>query len=90
MKNLIKHLYEHLITKPKYNKLKIKLEGCREDLEHKTVELNTARRLHQKEKEIWDLRLREQEKEIIELKRRKANENAKRKNIRVSRKEQNN
>lgn len=90
MKNLVNALYEHLITKKKYNKLLIQLEGFKEDLERKTLELNTNRKLLKKEKAIWDKILKEQEEEIIRLKRRKINEKSKTKNTRISTKEQNN
>jgi hypothetical protein len=90
MKNLVNALYEHLITKKKYNKLLIQLEGFKEDLERKTLELNTNRKLLKKEKAIWDKILKEQEEEIIELKRRKINEKSKTKNTRISTKKQNN
>lgn len=90
MKNLVNALYEHLITKKKYNKLLIQLEGFKEDLERKTLELNTNRKLLKKEKAIWDKILKEQEEEIIGLKRRKINEKSKTKNTRISTKKQNN
>lgn len=90
MKNLVNALYEHLITKKKYNKLLIQLEGFKEDLERKTLELNTNRKLLKKEKAIWDKILKEQEEEIIRLKRRKINEKSKTKNTRISTKKQNN
>lgn len=69
--SIIKAIYEHLITKKKYNTLKLKYEVVREDLEKKQVELNTERRIRLKEKEIWEQRLKEQEEEIIKLKRRR-------------------
>lgn len=90
MKNLVNALYEHLITKKKYNKLLIQLEGFKEDLERKTLELNTNRKLLKKEKAIWDKILKEQEEEIIRLKRGKINEKSKTKNTRISTKKQNN
>ncbi len=66
-----KAIYEHLITKKKYNTLLLKLEVAQEELEKKTVELNTERRINQKRKETWEKTLQEQEEEIIKLKRRK-------------------
>lgn len=69
--SITKAIYEHLITKKKYNTLKLKYEVVREDLEKKQVELNTERRIRLKEKEIWEQRLKDQEEEIIKLKRRK-------------------
>ena len=69
--SITKAIYEHLITKKKYNTLKLKYEVVREDLEKKQVELNTERRIRLKEKEIWEQRLKDQEEEIIKLKRRR-------------------
>lgn len=69
-----KAIYEHLITKKKYNTLKLKYEVAREELEKKQVELNTERRIHLKQKEIWEQKLKDQQEEIIKLKRRRKNE----------------
>lgn len=69
--SITKAIYEHLITKKRYNTLKLKYEVAREDLEKKQVELNTERRIRLKEKEIWEQRLKDQEEEIIKLKRRR-------------------
>ena len=73
--NLTKAIYEHLITKRKYNTLKLKLDVAREDLEKKTIELSTQKRIRLKEKEIWENKLKEQEEEIIRLKKRGAKKN---------------
>lgn len=72
---ITKAIYEHLITRRKYNTLKLKLDVAREDLEKKTVELNTQKRIRLKEKEIWENKLKEQEEEIIKLKKRGAKKN---------------
>ncbi len=73
---ITKAIYEHLITKKKYNTLKLKYEVAREDLEKKQVELNTERRIHLKQKEVWEKKLKDQEEEIIKLRRRRRkNEN---------------
>lgn len=71
MRRIFKHLYEHLVTKKKYNTLKLKYDVAREDLEKKQVELNTERRIHLKQRETWEQKLKEQEEEIIKLKRRR-------------------
>lgn len=68
---MINRIYEHLITRRKYNKLQLRNDVLREELEKKTVELNTERKLHNKQKEVWEKKLKEQEEEIIELKKRK-------------------
>ena len=67
-----KAIYEHLITKRKYNTLQVKYDTLKEELERKTVELNTERRIHLKRAGVWEETLKEQEAEIIKLKRRKA------------------
>lgn len=69
--NITKAIYEHLITKKKYNTLKLKYDVAREDLEKKQVELNTERRIHLKQREKWEQKLKDQEEEIIKLKRRR-------------------
>lgn len=71
MSRIFKYLYEHLVTKKKYNTLKLKYEVAREDLEKKQVELNTERRIHLKQKEVWEKKLKDQEEEIIKLRRRR-------------------
>ena len=73
MANFIKNVYEHLITKHKYNKLQLRLDVVREELQLKTVELNMERQIFQKKQKIWENKLKEQEEKIIELKKRKVN-----------------
>lgn len=90
--NFKKAIYEHLKTRKKYNTLLLKYEVAREDLEKKTVELNTQKRINLKEKEIWEQKLKEQEEEIIKLKKRgvKSVRNTNKSGTGVSRKKQNN
>ena len=68
MKDWTRHIYEHLITKRKYNKLKIKLDVKTEEFDKKVVELNTERRIHNKQREVWENKIKEQEKTIMDLK----------------------
>lgn len=68
---MINRIWEHLITKRKYNKLQLRNDVLREELEKKTIELNTERKLHNKQKEIWENKLKEQEEKIIELKKKR-------------------
>lgn len=68
---MLKHIYEHLKTRKKYNTLQLKLDVVKEDLEKKQIELNTERQIHKKRQEIWEKKLKEQEEEIIRLKKRK-------------------
>ena len=91
--NFKKAIYEHLKTRKKYNTLLLKYEVAREDLEKKTVELNTQKRINLKEKEIWEQKLKEQEEEIIKLKKKGVNKNvskSKARSPKVVRKAQNN
>lgn len=69
---MINRLYEHLITKRKYNKALLKIDVLRDELEKKSTELNVERRIHNKQKEVWEEKLKEQEEKIIELKKKKA------------------
>lgn len=73
MKDLTRHIYEHLITKRKYNKLKIKLDVKTEEFDKKVVELNTERRIHNKQREVWENKIKEQEKTIMDLKEKLRN-----------------
>ena len=73
MKNFISKIFEHLITKRKYNKLQIRLDILREELQLKCHELENERQIHKKRKEVWEQKLKEQEEEIIKLKKRKVN-----------------
>ena len=68
---MLKHIYEHLKTRKKYNTLQLKLDVVKEELERKQIELNTERQIHKKRQEIWEKKLKEQEEEIIRLKKRK-------------------
>jgi len=71
MKNFINKIYEHIITKRKYNKLQIRLDILREELQLKCHELENERQIHKKRREVWEQKLKEQEEEIIKLKKRK-------------------
>ena len=69
--SITKAIYEHLKTRKKYNLLQLNYDVLREEYDKKTIELNTERRIHLKQKEIWEQKLKEQEEEIIKLKRRR-------------------
>ena len=74
---MLKHVYEHLKTRKKYNTLEIKLIGAREDVERLGVEKNTQKRIFDIKKDIWENTLKEQEEEIIKLKQEIVNLKAK-------------
>lgn len=65
MKNKI---YEHLITRRKYNTLKLKYDVKCDELEHKILELNTERRVRIKQTELMNNRIQELLEENIKLK----------------------
>ena len=69
--SITKAIYEHLKTRKKYNLLQLNYDVLREEYDKKTIELNTERRIHLKQKEIWEQKLKDQEEEIIKLKRRR-------------------
>ena len=70
----------------KYNKLKTKLETKQEEYDKKVLELYTEKKLHKREKEIWEQALKEQEEEIIRLKKRGVKNDSKTNTTRISRK----
>ena len=69
---LIKAIYVHLITKPKYNKKCLEVDMLKLDIKNILIEQHEQEIAHKKEKEIWEKALKEQEEEIIRLKKRKA------------------
>jgi hypothetical protein len=70
---IMRAIREHLITKKKYNKLMIKYEGAKEDIERLIIQRDTDRRIYKKRAEIWEQTLKDQEEEIIRLKKRRRN-----------------
>lgn len=65
---LVKKIYEHLITKKKYNTLKLKYETIKVELENKVVELSTQKRIHHIRKEHFENQIKELTNENIDLK----------------------
>lgn len=63
-----KAIYEHLKTKKKYNTLELKYEVKCDELDHKVLELNTEKRLKQKQQELYDKKIKELTEENLELK----------------------
>ena len=61
-------IYEHLITKRKYNTLKLKYDVKCDELEHKILELNTEKRVRIKQTELMNNRIQELLEENIKLK----------------------
>ena len=61
-------IYEHLITKRKYNTLKLKYDVKCDELEHKILELNTEKRVRIKQQELMNNRIQELLEENLKLK----------------------
>lgn len=73
---MIDKIYEHLITKRKYNTLKLKYDVKCDELEHKILELNTEKRVRIKQQSLLNDRIQElleeslkQKEEITKLKK---------------------
>ncbi len=71
-KGVLSHLYEHLITKKKYNTLQLKYDVKMDEFLRLEIRYNEMKKLYETRQEIWETKLKEQEQEIIELKKRKA------------------
>lgn len=65
-----KALWEHLITRRKYNKLQIKYEIAKEDRRKLETEYEIKKKQFEIKQRIWEQALKEQEEQIIELKKR--------------------
>ena len=63
-----KIIYEHLVTKKKYNTLELKYEVKCDELDHKVLELNTEKRQKQKQQELYDKKIKELTEENLKLK----------------------
>lgn len=71
--SIFKSIRNSIELKKKYNTLLLKNEILQEELDKKTIQLNTERRINLKRKKIWEKALADQEEEIIELKKRRRN-----------------
>lgn len=65
---MVDKIYEHLITKKKYNTMKLKYDVKCEELEHKIMELNTERRVRVKQLDLFNERIKELLEENLKLK----------------------
>lgn len=70
MSSLGKAIYEHLITKKKYNRKCIELDVAKEDIQRHILLKAEQKKLFNEEKELWEQTLKEQEEEIIKLKKK--------------------
>ena len=69
--SLLSKIYEHLITKHKYNRLEVDYNVMKQEYDRKVIENEQLRHQYKIIKEVWEKKLQEQEDIIIELKRRK-------------------
>lgn len=51
---MLKHIYEHLKTKKKYNTLELKYAVKCEELERKILELDTQKKINRTEREMFE------------------------------------
>lgn len=65
---MMNKIYEHLITRRKYNTLKLKYDVKCDELEHKILELNTEKRVRIKQQDLMNNRIQELLEENIKLK----------------------
>ena len=70
-RGVLSHLYEHLITKKKYNTLQLKYDVKMDEFLRLEIRYNEMKKLYETRQEIWEQKLKEQEEEIIKLKKRK-------------------
>lgn len=69
--SLRKAIWEHLITKGKYNRVCLERDVARQERDEYKEQRETNKAIYLKRKEIWEQTLKEQEEEIIRLKKRK-------------------
>lgn len=86
---MMKHIYEHLKTRKKYNTLQNKYETLKEDYEAKVTEYNELKRQMVIQKNVWETRVIELEKKLSK-RSGKGVSKSKSKNITISRKKQDN
>jgi len=70
--SITKAIYEHLITKPKYNRKSLEVEVLKEDIARLKIQMKEQEKAFDIKKTIWEETLKDQEEEIIKLKRRNA------------------
>ena len=61
-------IYEHLKTRKKYNTLELKYDVKCEELEHKVLELNTEKKVRQKQQELFEAKIKELTEDNLKLK----------------------
>ena len=71
MKNLLKGIWEHIITRKKYNKKCIEVEMLKEDIERLRIEKRQQKNTFELEKEVLEQEITELQQEIIKLRKKK-------------------
>lgn len=67
---MLKHIYEHLKTKRKYNTLMIMYETKKDELEQKIVKLNTQKRINKIEHEKFEQTIEEHIQKLVKEKQK--------------------
>lgn len=70
MKNLLKGIWEHIITRKKYNKKCIEVEMLKEDIERIRIEKRQQKNTYELEKEVLEQEIKELQEKIVELKKK--------------------
>ena len=86
---MLKHIYEHLKTRKKYNTLMVKYESLKEELEQKITEYNQLKRQMLIQQNVWETRVIELEQKLS----KRGNKNVPKsmpKNTKISRRKQDN
>ena len=67
---MLKHIYEHLKTRRKYNTLMIKYESKKDELEQKIIELNTQKNINKIEREKFEKAIEELTQKFVKEKQK--------------------
>ena len=70
MKKLLKGIWEHIITRKKYNKKCIEAEMLKEDIEGLRIEKRQQKNTFELEKEVLEQEIKELQEKIVELKKK--------------------
>lgn len=70
MKKLLKGIWEHIITRKKYNKKCIEVEMLKEDIERIRIEKRQQKNTFELEKEVLEQEIKELQEKIVELKKK--------------------
>ena len=70
MKKLLKGIWEHIITRKKYNKKCIEAEMLKEDIERLRIEKRQQKNTFELEKEVLEQEIKELQEKIVELKKK--------------------